>query len=448
VDIVLFSSEGWTDDGARVLRELPAQAVPPRAVLVVANGHSDAATGLEEEGINAVVEEPLSSAGLDLVIDEQLEIAEAIALSDAESQARSKLGEKSVVTYSSLPAVGSQSSRPELRDAVVAMANELRAGKVRLQGLSSAAVELQRLLSDPRASLTEIARRVEQDANLAASVIRAANAAAFRGRTPTSDVQDAGRRIGVRRLSELVQTEIMRGLYRNGTTGWAPLLESMRRNTLSTAWACRTLAERLGDPSPGSVYSMGLFANVGEILVVDLHRRLRLPPPDGPLAAGGLAADMEAQHAHLGALLLRSWQLPAALQAVAFAHHEPTIYPVGTPMNRHCWLVAAAHSAVVDAGATYKVEHHEPEILAMCAGALGVTEDVLRAVGRSALEWWEGTRSPAKTATAPEPASKPPDGADAANQNESGKSADGEVRTNESTSAHPTDAPDGGTEAN
>lgn len=390
--VLIAAYESWRGAGPEVLRAFREGGGRTR-VVVFGDERVDAARAeLVEGGVHAVVHWPLSTAELDACVDEQLEAAEAEPGGPPGSgDRRMTTGEYTpaspTMTYSSLPAVGDRSPLPEMRSAVRELADELRAGRVRIQGVSTSAVELQRVLADARVSLPTIVGHVEKDPQLAAAVIRASNSARYRGRGVVTNLADAGRRLGVRRLAEVAQMEAVRGVFSSKDRGWTRLLAAMRRHTLCTAHAARLVAERLHDSQASTVYTMGLFHNLGELLVVDLYQRLGLDAPVDALATGPLRIDMDGQHTALGALLLKSWNMPAPLVAVAYAHQDPSIYPSGTPVNRHCWMVAgAAHAVAVHA--PYKDEHNDAPGLAACAAALGQESEVFESAAQRALEWW------------------------------------------------------------
>lgn len=392
--VVLVSLEIWRTAGAPWLRALQERGARTRFVVFGDDRVERDRDRLVEEGVQAILRWPLSTAELDACVDEQLEAADNEAQRPSDGVDRRKVsGEylaaagSPTMTYSSLPAVGDRSPHPAMREAVRELAEELRAGRVRIQGVSASAVDLQRVLADHRTSLTAIVQHVERDPQLASAVIRASNAAQYRGRGVVTNLADAGRRLGVRRLAEVSQMEAVRGVFSSKDRGWTKLLTAMRRNTLCTAYAARHVAERMRDTQASTVYTMGLFHNLGELLVLDLYQRLGLDAPVEGVAAGALRADMDSQHTALGALLLKSWNMPAPLVAVAFAHQDPSIYPSGTPVNRHCWMVAGAYHAM-SALAPYKDEHREAPGLSACATALGQEVALFEEAAAKANEWW------------------------------------------------------------
>jgi HD-like signal output (HDOD) protein len=381
-DLLLFSEGCWSDGGSQYLLK-EGDGAGFRVLILGSSGALSRLPELLDEGAQGVLPVPLSPAQLDAAV----EVVMAGPPACAEME---RVGPRP-----SLSDCDKVDKRAAMREQVQVLAKDLREGRARLSAISPVAMELQTLCSgDDPPSLRQLVTKIEQDPNLATSVLKASNCVAYQGMPAVLDMAAAGRRLGLRRLGEVAQMEAIRGVFSaHRATGWSKLLSKMWRNTVTTAHACRLMADRLGGSSRGQVYSMALFHNLGEILIIDLYRSMgELPPKDG-FAQGGLREDMDRNHQELGALLVKSWDMPATLAAICLAHHDPSQLPAGTPLARHAWLIGGCYRAVVEAGFTYKLGHGAEPPLEAASSVLGVGMTGFREVAEESVRWWQSGRA-------------------------------------------------------
>lgn len=389
-EVMLFSAELWAEGGAELVAHYAEKGKVCRVLLCGDAAAIGSRAEFLDEGVQAVLETPLSSGELAVAVDALMSgppagVAVAKAAEAPASSVEDSLAQEDGVDR---PDGGAA----EVRGHIMELAGKLGRGEVEISAISPVAAELQSLTLGAelpnRAALVE---KIERDPNIASAVLRAANSVAYRGMPRVLDLDAAGRRLGSRNLGEIAQTAALRGAFEEPTTsGWSELLNRMWRNTVTTAHACRLLASNLGSVHPGQAYSMALFHNLGEVLVVDLYKERGETPPPAGKAVGKLLRHMDQHHSELGEILIRSWGLPGSLSTLARCHHDPGQLPLGTPLGRSAWMVAACFAAVVDVGADYKEVHSEGPPLAVSASALGVSQDQVIEAARRADAWWKG----------------------------------------------------------
>ncbi len=383
--VIVFAAAAWKDGGAELVDQLLQADKPTRVILVGDQRTLAKAPQYHDEGVQMLLQTPLSTAELDEAINELMAGPHARAEGPAPE------------TDPAVDEPEPEEHEPDedtdqglVREQIMELAQKLRDGSAAVTNISPVAMELQALCAEGSGSLVALVAKIEQDPNLCVSVLKASNAAAYRGMPSVLDLHAAGRRLGMRRLAEVAQMEALKGAFVSKNKGWSKLLSKMWRNTVTTATAARILVERIGWSNRGEVYTMALFHNLGEILVVDLHKGIGTSPPQGGLASGALARDMKSQHAELGALLMRSWKLPPTLAAIAYAHHDPTRVEGGTPLARHAWLLGGVHKAVLEAGYTYLRSHGQGPTVDAAAGVLGVKNTWFHEAAAEAVKAWTG----------------------------------------------------------
>ena len=401
--LILFSVDAWEEGGPDLIKAFAEKEKPCR-VLVVGDHHAlGRSPEYIDQGAQGVLLEPLSTAELDRAIDGLMLGPPADVLRAAEDEARRVEASPDPLAKPKAgdgDGDGDEADDPDagrrkrrVRNKILKLADTLRKGEAQVSNISPVAMELQGLCAgDEAPSLSALVTKIEQDPNLAGAVLRASNTAAYRGMPSVVDLVAAGRRLGTRRMGEVAQMEAIKGAFvaRKGS-GWSRLLSRMWRNTVTTAHTARIVATDLGIAARGEIYSMALFHNLGEVLIADLYRQLGEPAPRTGYATGALREDMDRQHAALGALLLKSWGMPLTLARIAFAHHDPSVLPSGTPLSRHAWMIGGAFRAVVDAGYEYKApSHDEGPPVASAAAVLGVSTNTFKEAAEEAIEWWTG----------------------------------------------------------
>jgi len=408
---MLFSAELWGEGGASLIAHFAEKGKVCRVLLCGDDGAQGSRAELIDAGVQAVLLLPLSGGELSAAIDAVMAGPPAgVELPKPSEAIRDTEGDEVPVDEGDIEASGEVEESDEVREHIQNLAGQLAVGEAVLSNISPVAVELQGLsLGKEAPAMPALLEKIERDPNLAAAVLRAANSVAHRGMPRVLDLHAAGRRLGTRRLGEVAQMAALRGAFEaSPKSGWSELLSRMWRNTVTTAHTCRLLAGELGIGHPGQAYSMALFHNLGEVLVVDLYKQKGESPPTGGKAAGGLRRHMDAHHCALGELLIRSWGLPGSLAALSRAHHDPSKLPAGTPLARSSWLVAGAFQAALQEGADYKDTHEEGPPLEVCCAALGVGAEQMLDAARRASAWWSGQEAaPPVPAETPAPAAKP-----------------------------------------
>ena len=393
--MLLFSVDTWEEGGPDLVKAFADKDKPCR-VLVIGDHHAlGRSPEFIDQGAQGVLLEPLSTAELDRAIDGLMLGPPADVLQAAEEAHKADAAPdplaKPKAEGDDDPEAGRRKRR--VRDKILRLADRLRKGEGEISNISPVAMELQGLCAgDEAPGLSALVAKIEQDPNLAGAVLRASNTATYRGMPSVLDLVAAGRRLGTRRMGEVAQMEAIKGAFvtKKGS-GWSRLLSRMWRNTVTTAHAARIVATDLGIAARGEIYSMALFHNLGEVLIADLYKQMGEPAPRTGYATGALRLDMDKQHAALGALLLKSWGMPLTLARIAFAHHDPSVLPAGTPLARHAWLIGGSHRAVVDAGYDYKApSHDEGPPVVVAAAVLGVTADTFTEAAEESIEWWTG----------------------------------------------------------
>lgn len=216
-----------------------------------------------------------------------------------------------------------------------------------LPSLSPVLSRLIATLGRTDASVHEVAGIIRRDPVLAARVLRAANSAAYAGRSPVLSIRDALLRLGlvrVRRLALLASLyEAVPGPRAAGENFWHHSVGVAHGAEIIARWA----KEGPPDADPEVAFVTGLLHDIG-LLVLESHYPREaaavMAHADServPLHVAEFRV-LQADHGELGGLLAAHWAMPEPIWQAIRAHHRPALAPAA-----HRWSAYAVHLADV-----------------------------------------------------------------------------------------------------
>lgn len=185
--------------------------------------------------------------------------------------------------------------------------------------------EILACLQRPTASVAEAARIIGRDLAMTANVIKMVNSAFFGSRHPVSTADRAVAYLGLDTLGALV---LGHGVFKSGVaTGIEGFsLERLWQHSFDVASAARTVAlyEKFTQAQADEAFLGGMLHDVGKLVYAT---RGAVPPDWPPVSVEDAIAQMDANHAEVGAYLLGLWGFPnPIIEAVAF-HESPNQTP-------------------------------------------------------------------------------------------------------------------------
>jgi len=215
---------------------------------------------------------------------------------------------------------------------------------VRLPVQPTTAMAVVRLVDQPDASASRIARLVEFDPAMSATVLRLANAPHLGlGRRVTS-ARQAVVLLGSKSVGSLAASGTASLVF--GTTDTdAP--EGFWAHAVTTAIAGANLARRIGGPAD-ELFSLGLLHDLGSLLLHqrDPERFATVSEQAATRRQRGGVCELEqaafgTDHVRLGADLIDRWNLPERFVNAVRLHHIPSPDVLPDTTSR---LLAAAHA--------------------------------------------------------------------------------------------------------
>ncbi|MEI6243954.1 MAG: HDOD domain-containing protein [Acidobacteriota bacterium] len=207
---------------------------------------------------------------------------------------------------------------------------KVRQGLGTLKPLPATANRLIAALQKEDTSLSSVSEFIEYDQVIAGRVLRLARSAAYSGSMAINDVHTATMRLGTATILELVLGDYLRTLKMK-----APLYDldedDLWAHGAASGLAVRALKQECPNtPTPEIAQSAALMHDIGKLVLV---RTVQLRPTDvNAICEREKVTWVEAErrligcdHAEVGGLLARKWDLPEDLCRAIERHHDQPI---------------------------------------------------------------------------------------------------------------------------
>jgi HD-like signal output (HDOD) protein len=216
-----------------------------------------------------------------------------------------------------------------------------------LPAMPATAARAMALIEDPDVPLAEVAKLLEEDAALAAALLRVANSALFAGGAPALRLNQAVVRLGLWTCKTLINGVVMRSALRPHSPDAEVACQALWRHGTITATLCTRLNREYRLGFGGEEYAAGLLHDLGRTLValadpecLALANMMDFREEGDVLARERAAIGVD--HSLLGAWFAELSGLPETLVEVVRRHH-PTGY--SADRSRLVQLVSAADHA-------------------------------------------------------------------------------------------------------
>lgn len=196
--------------------------------------------------------------------------------------------------------------------------------------LPSVVQRLQKLLEQPDAGVREIAAVVEEDAPLAAKVLKIANSSFYGLREKVVSTRHAASVLGVRVLRGVVtQASVIKQFEH--LDGVAFDLDALWRHSILCAQASQFAGRRARGAiglAPDELHACGLLHDLGKVVLLDnlRERYLELVATAQERQVELVVVEREAlgfDHAEVGHVVATRWSLPAQVCGAILLHHAP-----------------------------------------------------------------------------------------------------------------------------
>jgi len=248
---------------------------------------------------------------------------------------------------------------------------------------SQAVCKVLELTKDPQCDPSRVAAVIQRDGGLTGQLLRQANSALYSFVTPTSSVNDAVVRLGLKAVrAAVVNQHVVAALGKTRPPGFRP--QQYWQGTFAASVAAHDLCKELRLKEADDAATAGLLCNLGiGLMAYSIPRLYQTVLTFFAREPGGGLHVVERRllnttHAEVAAAVLEDWRLdPHIIAAVRFHHDEPP-GSLDEPSRRFCRVVAAAGTL-----AHIALEGSEMDSVAVLFSQLeGLTHDADAVVNR------------------------------------------------------------------
>jgi putative nucleotidyltransferase with HDIG domain len=191
---------------------------------------------------------------------------------------------------------------------------------------------VQKLISDPKSEMTDIARQISMDPALTADLLKIVNSAQYMLSKKVDSIAEAVKMVGIRGIKNLLYSYGTQKLLGDDTLDKKILWE----HSYKTAFYAFNLVRNFRKDRNllDDAYVGGILHDMGKIIFSNVHPAL-LKKIQGFCVEKGLPAstfeDLSAgmNHAEIGALIAEKWNFPEGLVNSIRFHHDPSSAPEG-----------------------------------------------------------------------------------------------------------------------
>ncbi len=183
------------------------------------------------------------------------------------------------------------------------------------------------------ADMRRLADLIGSDPGLAAAVLKTANSSMFALKSKVSTVQQAFAVLGMRATSMLVSSLLLKGSF---PVSQSNSIEAFWRNSATTAAYSAALAPMVVQVDRYVAYTYGLFRDCGQAIMLIKFPNYRglftgeaVPPNKSMVEVE--SASFPTNHANIGGVLAKSWQLSDVICEAIFSHHDAPNLAAGRP---------------------------------------------------------------------------------------------------------------------
>jgi len=219
---------------------------------------------------------------------------------------------------------------------------QIEAGRLQLPSLPDIALRIAKTVNNPTTDSADIARVIQADPGVAARLISVVNSAAYRGRAPIDNLQDAVTRLGHDVTHNLVISFALGSLFRSRSPLLQRKMAALWSHACHVAPICHELARVTPGLDPDKALLCGLVHDIGALPVINAARSHPAIGTDPEL----LERLLRRLKGELGGLVLRKWQFGEDFVQAAL-HAEDWMQDIDDrPDYVDLLLVAQLHAAI------------------------------------------------------------------------------------------------------
>ena len=193
-------------------------------------------------------------------------------------------------------------------------------GSVTLPTMPQVLFAIQDEMKKEGAGIRDIAQLIEMDPGISSKLIGVANSVYYHGMKECTLVEDAVARLGLESTRQFVYMVGNKNLYAWKNRIYEDTVRELYLHSLACAAVSQSLAEQLRLADAHAYFALGLFHDIGKLLVLKVLSDLTMKTQGMNLTLS--LEIMNALHTKAGFMLLSKWSFPPIYASVALNHED------------------------------------------------------------------------------------------------------------------------------
>ncbi len=195
---------------------------------------------------------------------------------------------------------------------------DFKKGNIDIPALPNIIQELQDIIESPNASVSDMAKIIENDTAISIKLIIAANSPFYKGLEKTKDVKMAINRLGLDVTHSIVSSIANKGIYSTKNPCIKNLMDKIWMHSFATAHCAKEISKKVSSIGYEKAYVKGLIHDVGATLLVkNIGENITATDE---LDLDDLLTAVFEVHTSFGAALLKKWNFSSDFVDVASLH--------------------------------------------------------------------------------------------------------------------------------
>ena len=230
---------------------------------------------------------------------------------------------------------------------------------VQIPELPEAIILLESEINSRFANTNKITEIISENTTLSGQVMQVINSPVMRLTNPVKSIRGAVNVMGLNNIYNLVVCSALMNLFGNNE-----LHREIMKHSVGVAFCMADISEHIKDVSRDQAYMLGLFHNVGALMLASKSSDLYTPLFHNSLSLPVSISEKEedcfgSNHSMIGVLVAKKWHLPADILSAIMLHHNKSCAAIS--QDRVKTLVAMIKTAngmvsEIDSGAFKSTE--------------------------------------------------------------------------------------------
>ena len=182
------------------------------------------------------------------------------------------------------------------------------------------------MTSDPDSDIRQVEKLISADQAMSARLLRLSNSSFYGQRKSVATLHQAIIIIGFYTLRSLVVAASVHSMYQLKDSN--SIEKKLWEHSLTTALACRKIAQKLGHHLLEEIFMAGLLHDIGKLVMsqkmTQNYENLCKKVENEQLKFIDVEnSEFGFSHCEVGSLLMSKWNLPSGLSNAIFLHHNP-----------------------------------------------------------------------------------------------------------------------------